>query len=184
MCAGLDSGAQFLILWTKRDSIRLVRKDCTLPRGCGHGVECSGWVGLCFDTLGRGLSAFYEWQEGHTCCWLRKRLLAGLSDPFCSFWAHRWGSISQDPLLEGRATWLNCLQWNMSGNDVCQFQAWSVQTYPVCAASHALPFYQLATDRTRGLDFPDGSVVKNSPASAGDTSSIPAPGRFCMPLGH
>ena len=67
---------------------------------------------------------------------------------------------------------------------MCQFQAWSVQTYPVCAASHALPFYQLATDRTRGLDFPGGSMVKNSPASAGDTSSIPAPGRFCMPLGH
>ena len=27
------------------------------------------------------------------------------------------------------------------------------------------------------LDFPDGPVVKNSPANAGDTGSIPGPGK-------
>ena len=31
------------------------------------------------------------------------------------------------------------------------------------------------------LDFPDGSVVKNLRASAGDTSSVPDPGRSHMP---
>ena len=30
-------------------------------------------------------------------------------------------------------------------------------------------------------DFPGGAVVKNPPASAGDTGSIPGPGRFHMP---
>ena len=31
------------------------------------------------------------------------------------------------------------------------------------------------------LDFPGGAVVKNPPASAGDTGSIPGPGRSHMP---
>ena len=31
------------------------------------------------------------------------------------------------------------------------------------------------------LDFPGGPVVKNPLASAGDTGSIPGPGRFHMP---
>ena len=30
-------------------------------------------------------------------------------------------------------------------------------------------------------DFPGGAVVKNSPANAGDTGSIPGLGRFHMP---
>ena len=30
-------------------------------------------------------------------------------------------------------------------------------------------------------DLPGGSVVKNPPANAGDTSSIPSPGRSHMP---
>ena len=33
-------------------------------------------------------------------------------------------------------------------------------------------------------DFPGGSVVKNPPASAGDTGSIPGPGRSHMPWGN
>ena len=32
----------------------------------------------------------------------------------------------------------------------------------------------------QGLDFPGGPVVKSSPANAGDTGSIPAPGRSHM----
>ena len=32
----------------------------------------------------------------------------------------------------------------------------------------------------RVRDFPGGAVVKNPPASAGDTGSIPGPGRFHM----
>ena len=31
------------------------------------------------------------------------------------------------------------------------------------------------------LDFPGGTVVKNPPANAGDTGSIPGPGRSHMP---
>ena len=32
-----------------------------------------------------------------------------------------------------------------------------------------------------GEDFPGGAVVKNPPANAGDTGSIPGPGRSHMP---
>ena len=32
-------------------------------------------------------------------------------------------------------------------------------------------------------DFPSGPVVKNPPANAGDTGSIPGPGRFHVPQG-
>ena len=44
---------------------------------------------------------------------------------------------------------------------------------------------QQSSDRTGG--FPDGSVVKNLPASAGvarDVVSIPGPGRSHMPYGN
>ena len=34
--------------------------------------------------------------------------------------------------------------------------------------------------RIKGGDFPGGTVVKNLPANAGDTGSIPGPGRFHM----
>ena len=34
--------------------------------------------------------------------------------------------------------------------------------------------------KTSILDFPGGTVVKNPPASAGDTGSIPGPGRSRM----
>ena len=34
------------------------------------------------------------------------------------------------------------------------------------------------------MDFPGGPVVENLPASAGDTDSIPGPGRFHMPQGN
>ena len=33
----------------------------------------------------------------------------------------------------------------------------------------------------KGGDFPDGAVVKNPPANAGDTGLIPGPGRSHMP---
>ena len=33
-------------------------------------------------------------------------------------------------------------------------------------------------------DFPGGSVDENLPANAGDTGSIPGPGRFHMPPGN
>ena len=33
-------------------------------------------------------------------------------------------------------------------------------------------------------DFPGGPVVKSKPANAGDTGSIPGPGRFHMPWGN
>ena len=34
------------------------------------------------------------------------------------------------------------------------------------------------------LDFPGGAVVKNLPANAGATGSIPGPGRSHMPLSN
>ena len=36
----------------------------------------------------------------------------------------------------------------------------------------------------RSLGFPGGPVGKNPPANAGDTASIPGPGKFHMPLGN
>ena len=38
------------------------------------------------------------------------------------------------------------------------------------------------TEVTEQQQQPDGSVVKNLPASAGDTGSIPVSGRLCCPL--
>jgi len=38
--------------------------------------------------------------------------------------------------------------------------------------------------RTKRRDFPDGPVVKNLPASAGDMGSIPGLGRSHMPQGN
>ena len=35
--------------------------------------------------------------------------------------------------------------------------------------------------KSTSKDFPGGAVVKNPPANAGDTSSIPGPGRSHMP---
>ena len=35
--------------------------------------------------------------------------------------------------------------------------------------------------RLKYRDFPGGTVVKNPPANAGDTGSIPGPGRSHMP---
>ena len=35
--------------------------------------------------------------------------------------------------------------------------------------------------KMKGWDFPGGAVVKNLPASAGDTGSSPGPGRSHMP---
>ena len=38
----------------------------------------------------------------------------------------------------------------------------------------------LGSERNLG-DFPGGAVVKNPPANAGDTGSVPGPGRSHMP---
>ena len=39
----------------------------------------------------------------------------------------------------------------------------------------------LAVEKLRPRDFPGGPVVKNPPANAGDTGSIPGLGRSHMP---
>ena len=41
-------------------------------------------------------------------------------------------------------------------------------------------WFSIYKNRYRG-DFPGGTVVKNLPANAGDTGSIPGPGRSHMP---
>ena len=41
--------------------------------------------------------------------------------------------------------------------------------------------HHLLKIKTLNLSFPGGSVVKNPPASAGDTGSSPGPGRPHMP---
>ena len=38
--------------------------------------------------------------------------------------------------------------------------------------------------KERHRDFPGGTVVKNLPANAGDTGSIPGPERSHMPQSH
>ena len=46
------------------------------------------------------------------------------------------------------------------------------------------PMHTIASiDVKKGRGFPGGSVVKNLPASAGDTGSSPGPGRSHMPRG-
>ena len=43
------------------------------------------------------------------------------------------------------------------------------------------PAFKRKEKRKRKEDFPGGPVVKDPPASAGDTGSIPGLGRFHMP---
>ena len=40
---------------------------------------------------------------------------------------------------------------------------------------------RILTQLTKRQDFPGGAVVKNPPANAGDTGSIPDPGRSHVP---
>ena len=40
---------------------------------------------------------------------------------------------------------------------------------------------KLQSSKQYGRDFPDGAVVKNLPANAGDAGSSPGPGRSNMP---
>ena len=40
-----------------------------------------------------------------------------------------------------------------------------------------MTFHKLNVRISNFWDFPDGAVVKNPPANAGDMSSIPGPGR-------
>ena len=47
--------------------------------------------------------------------------------------------------------------------------------WPVCL--------RLGYKRLASRDFPDGPVIKHPPANAGDTGSIPGPGRSHMPWG-
>ena len=42
-------------------------------------------------------------------------------------------------------------------------------------------FFQVENKERPFWDFPGGAVVKNPPASAGDTGSSPGPGRSHMP---
>ena len=44
--------------------------------------------------------------------------------------------------------------------------------------------YDVWLKKKKKQDFPGGPVVENPPANAGDTGSIPGPGRFHMPLGN
>ena len=58
----------------------------------------------------------------------------------------------------------------------CSYNGFNSQTY------HGFPLLIKKDPVPR--DFPGGSVVKNPPAKAGETGSIPAPGRFHMPRGN
>ena len=44
--------------------------------------------------------------------------------------------------------------------------------------------YNNNKSKTKNMGFPGGLVIKNLPANAGDTGSIPGPGRFHMPVCH
>ena len=44
-----------------------------------------------------------------------------------------------------------------------------------------LQFFKIGEKKENSRDFPGGAVVKNLPASAGDTGSSPGPGRSHMP---
>lgn len=65
MCVGLEGMTQFPSLWTKRNSIRLDEKDYVSLQRPGHRAEQRYGMEFYFDSLGRGLTVFYEWQEGH-----------------------------------------------------------------------------------------------------------------------
>ena len=53
-----------------------------------------------------------------------------------------------------------------------------------CGLQICLGLFKKKKKKNRSLGFPGGPVGKNPPANAGDTASIPGPGKFHMPLGN
>ena len=75
----------------------------------------------------------------------------------------------------------------------CSIPAWhrpvhvpqGSQRSPVKTVTPTLPEASHFTqNKNQGPDFPGGPVTKNPPATAGDMSSIPGPGRFHTPQGN
>ena len=76
----------------------------------------------------------------------------------------------EDPLEEEIATRFNILAWKIP---------WTEESGGLPSTGLQRVQHDLVTEQQQG--FPGGSVVKNLPASAGDTGSIPYPGRSHMP---
>ena len=77
-------------------------------------------------------------------------------------------------VLLSQTTWLcsNRLQGHVYKREVCRYLFWGVFAQPTLG-------WEARNSVLRG--FPDGAVVKNLPANAGDTGSSPGPGRSHMP---
>ena len=67
----------------------------------------------------------------------------------------------------------------MSTKEMCDYTHPKGPILPRQPSFHIV--YRIIAIRSHGQDIPGGSVVKNLPANAGDTGSIPGPGRFHMP---
>ena len=67
----------------------------------------------------------------------------------------------------------------MSTKEMCDYTHQKGPILPQQPSFHIV--YRITAIRSHGQDIPGGSVVKNLPANAGDTGSIPGPGRFHMP---
>lgn len=103
MCAGLEGGAQFLRIWTKRNSIRLDGKDRTSPRGLDIEQKAkAGWRFALSLLEGDRMCSVSGRKATYAadCSWVSKSVVF-------SSWAHRKSS-----LLGSTDRWLSSLQWN------------------------------------------------------------------------
>ena len=82
------------------------------------------------------------------------------------FWSLGW----QDSLEKEIAIHSSILAWKIP---------WTEESGGLLSMGLQRVQHDLVTEQQQG--FPGGSVVKNSPANAGDIGSIPDPGRSHMP---
>ena len=92
----------------------------------------------------------------------------------------RW----EDPLEKGMATHSSILAWRIpcTEKSLAGYGAWGCKdSHMTERLTHNVITSQKIILKVELQGFPGGLVGKNPPANAGDTSSIPGPGRFHMP---
>ena len=91
----------------------------------------------------------------------------------------------EDPLEKGMATYSSILSWRIPWTE----EPGGLQSVWLQRVSHDWATFTKEVNKETDFvkrevrGFPDGSVVKNPPANAGDIGSIPCPGRSHMPQG-
>ena len=76
---------------------------------------------------------------------------------------------------------MGILRWGLGAGILLKFPRWTSDDINTGVYLHFLLKPDKMTAKELKRDFPGGAVVKNLPANAGDTGSIPGLGRSHMP---